>query len=217
MKSFARLLPLLLLLGAGQAMAQKLVHSERSQYREVLVYEDRNERCMCFTRMCRIGRQSCLNLLKPREFALNYTHMAMGGLLFSGTTAPKRLLIIGLGGGTLPTALREVLPDAEIDAVEIDPAVTRAVFSLLKNGGGGSAAADDRIEILSDQERKVLALVADGKTNKEIAGVMGLSDKTVKNYFSNTLKKLGFSRRSQAAAFFVQQGSPRRPAACATE
>jgi len=122
----ARLLPLVvLLLGAAPALAQKLVHSERSLYREVLVYEDRGERCMCFTRNCRIGRQSCVNLAKPREFALNYTHMAMGGLLFSTPTAPRSLLVVGLGGGTLPMALREVLPDAVIDTVEIDPAVTR--------------------------------------------------------------------------------------------
>jgi DNA-binding NarL/FixJ family response regulator len=46
--------------------------------------------------------------------------------------------------------------------------------------------------------------VAQGKTNKEIAVVMGLSDKTVKNYLSNTLDKLNVSRRSQAAALFVQ-------------
>src|SRR5688572_7326280 len=125
MKLLVKLLPLALLFVAPHALAQKLVHSERSLYREVLVYEDRDERCMCFTRMCRIGRQSCLNLKRPREFALNYTHMVMGGLLFTTSTAPKRVLIVGLGGGTIPTALREVLPDAEIDAVEIDPAVTR--------------------------------------------------------------------------------------------
>ncbi len=125
MRLLARLLPLALLLVAPHALAQKLVHSERSLYREVLVYEDSDERCMCFTRMCRIGRQSCLNLKRPREFALNYTHMVMGGLLFTTNTAPKSVLVVGLGGGTIPTALREVLPDATIDAVEIDPAVTK--------------------------------------------------------------------------------------------
>ncbi len=126
-KLVVRLVPLMLLslLAAAPAFAQKLIHSERSLYRDVLVYEERGERCMCFTRDCRIGRQSCINLAKPREFALSYTHMAMGGLLFTTATAPKRLLVVGLGGGTLPTALREVLPDAEIDTVEIDPAVTR--------------------------------------------------------------------------------------------
>lgn len=125
MKMTVRLLPLFLLCLAAPAMAQKLVHSERSLYREVLVYEERGERCMCFTRNCRIGRQSCVNLAKPREFALNYTHMAMGGLLFATSAPPKSLLVVGLGGGTLPMALREVLPDAQIDTVEIDPAVTR--------------------------------------------------------------------------------------------
>lgn len=126
MKLLARLLPLVLLLGAAApATAQKLLHSERSQYREVLVYEDGDEVCMCFTRQCRIGRQSCINRKRPREFALNYTHMVMGGLLFTTATAPKRILVVGLGGGTIPTALREVLPEAEIDTVEIDPAVTR--------------------------------------------------------------------------------------------
>ena len=125
MRLLVKLLPLALLFVVPHALAQNLVHSERSLYREVLVYEDRDERCMCFTRMCRIGRQSCLNLKRPREFALNYTHMVMGGLLFTTTTAPKRVLVVGLGGGTIPTALREVLPQAEIDAVEIDPAVTK--------------------------------------------------------------------------------------------
>ncbi|MET0281764.1 MAG: fused MFS/spermidine synthase [Steroidobacteraceae bacterium] len=125
MKMFPRLLPLALLMLAPAVMAeQKLVHSERSLYREVLVYEQDGERCMCFTRMCRIGRQSCINLAKPREFALRYTKMALGGLLFTGP-APKRVLIVGLGGGTIPTALREILPQAQIDVVEIDPAVTR--------------------------------------------------------------------------------------------
>ncbi|MGC4029599.1 MAG: fused MFS/spermidine synthase [Steroidobacteraceae bacterium] len=123
--SFARLsLLLLLAITAAPALAQTLVHSERSLYREVLVYEDADERCMCFTRQCRIGRQSCLNLRNPKQFALNYTRMMMGGTLFMGP-APRSVLIIGLGGGTLPMALAEILPDAQIDVVEIDPAVTR--------------------------------------------------------------------------------------------
>lgn len=126
MKFITRLLPLILLFGASHAMAgqSNVIHSERSLYREVLVYEEGGERCMCFTRQCRIGRQSCIELANPRRFALNYTRMMMAGTLFTGP-APKRILIIGLGGGSIPSALREVLPDAEIDNVEIDPAVTR--------------------------------------------------------------------------------------------
>jgi spermidine synthase len=126
MKMLWRLLPLALLLAACNAPAQqKLVHEERSQYREVLVYEGDGERCMCFTRQCRIGRQSCINLSAPKHFALNYTRMALGGLLFTNPQPPQRVLIVGLGGGTIPTALREVLPNAQIDVAEIDPAVTR--------------------------------------------------------------------------------------------
>ena len=60
------------------------------------------------------------------------------------------------------------------------------------------------MDLLSAQERRVLAKVADGKTNKEIAVELGLSDKTVKNYLSNLMEKLEINRRSQAAALFVQ-------------
>lgn len=55
---------------------------------------------------------------------------------------------------------------------------------------------------LSNQERRVLALVVQGKTNKEIGADLGLSEKTVRNYLSNAFQKLGVSRRSQAAVLF---------------
>jgi spermidine synthase len=124
MKRLLTLLVLLALPGISTA-AQQLLSSERSLYRDVLIYEDDGERCMCFTRMCRIGRQSCVDRSNPKAFALNYTRMMLGGALFTAE-APKRILIVGLGGGTLPMALAEILPQAQIDVVEIDPAVTRA-------------------------------------------------------------------------------------------
>jgi spermidine synthase len=124
MKPLQIFLVLCLVAAAAPLSAQTLIHSEKSLYREVLVYEQNGERCMCFTRMCRIGRQSCINLQDPHRFALNYTRMMLAGTLFMGT-APRRVLIVGLGGGTLPTALAEILPDTQIDVVEIDPAVTR--------------------------------------------------------------------------------------------
>jgi spermidine synthase len=135
MKNFRMLLATLALIATPALAAQKIIHSERSVYREVLVYEEGGERCMCFTRQCRIGRQSCVILAKPRQFALNYARMMMGGTLFAGA-APKRVLIVGLGGGSIPTALREVLPDAQIDVVEIDPAVTRVAkqFFAFRDG-----------------------------------------------------------------------------------
>ncbi|MBI2531397.1 MAG: response regulator transcription factor, partial [Deltaproteobacteria bacterium] len=79
-----------------------------------------------------------------------------------------------------------------------DPAVTQTVLERMKRLASGQQF--DEITALSAQERKVLALVADGKTNKEIANALDLSDKTVKNYLSNIFSKLNLSRRAEAAA-----------------
>ena len=86
----------------------------------------------------------------------------------------------------------------------LDPAISKSVMELLRSGRSSNRPAD-RFEQLSPQERRILEQVSKGKTNKEIAMEMSLSDKTVKNYFSNILEKLQMSRRSQAAAFFVEQ------------
>ncbi len=84
----------------------------------------------------------------------------------------------------------------------LDPSVIRRVMGRLKSGN--ELTGKNKMDLLSVQEKRVLALVAQGKTNKEIGVELGLSDKTVKNYLSNALDKLKFSRRSQAAAFYVQ-------------
>jgi spermidine synthase len=101
----------------------RLLHSERSLYREVLVYENGDVRCMCFTRSCRVGRQSCIDTRHPDRMVMHYPQMMLGALYVN--PAPQSVLIIGLGGGTLPRALRQVLPNTHIDVVEIDPAVVR--------------------------------------------------------------------------------------------
>lgn len=89
----------------------------------------------------------------------------------------------------------------------LDPAVTSRVMQLVKDGSG---AGQDALAILSPQERKVLALIAEGHTNKEVGNELGLAEKTVKNYLSNVFEKLHVSRRSQAAAMFVREsrGTP---------
>ena len=66
-------------------------------------------------------------------------------------------------------------------------------------------------DALSAQERRVLALVVEGKTNKEIAAALELSDKTVKNYLSNAFQKLGVARRAQAAALFAKSRGAQDP------
>ncbi|MBC8001493.1 MAG: response regulator transcription factor [Opitutaceae bacterium] len=99
----------------------------------------------------------------------------------------------------LITSIKKVAAGESI----LDPAISKNVMELLRNATSDRPA--DRFDQLSPQERRILELVSKGKTNKEIAMEMSLSDKTVKNYFSHILEKLQMSRRSQAAAFFVEQ------------
>ena len=73
---------------------------------------------------------------------------------------------------------------------------------LVQGLGDGPRLRDD-LAALTTQEQKILLLVAEGKTNKEIAAEVFLSDKTVKNYVSSILAKLNLERRAQAAAFMA--------------
>ena len=84
----------------------------------------------------------------------------------------------------------------------LDPAVTEKVLERVRRIAAG--AIDDELSALTDQERKILMLVAEGKTNKQIAADVFLSDKTVKNYVSSILSKLDLERRAQAAAFVAK-------------
>jgi DNA-binding NarL/FixJ family response regulator len=68
-----------------------------------------------------------------------------------------------------------------------------------------SGGHKDKLSELTEQERRILGLIAEGKTNREIAQTVYLSEKTVKNYVSTILSKLGMERRAQAAAFLADQ------------
>ena len=84
----------------------------------------------------------------------------------------------------------------------LDPAVTERVLERVRRIASGEI--HDELAGLTPQERKILMLVAEGKTNKEIAAEIFLSDKTVKNYVSSILSKLNLERRAQAAAFVAR-------------
>jgi two-component system, NarL family, response regulator DevR len=84
----------------------------------------------------------------------------------------------------------------------LDPSVTEKVLTRMRALASGEG---DDLGALTDQERRILALIAEGKTNKEIAGEIFLSDKTVKNYVSSILSKLSLRRRSEAAAFIAER------------
>jgi two-component system response regulator DevR len=89
----------------------------------------------------------------------------------------------------------------------LDPAVTERVLERVRRMASGQA--DDELSVLTPQEQKILMLVAEGKTNKQIAADVFLSDKTVKNYVSSILSKLNLERRAQAAAFVANRRSDR--------
>src|SRR6188472_3920138 len=85
----------------------------------------------------------------------------------------------------------------------LDPAVTEKVLERIRRIASG--AYTDEMASLTAQEQKILLLVAEGKTNKEIAADVFLSDKTVKNYVSSILSKLNLQRRAQAAAYLANR------------
>ena len=85
----------------------------------------------------------------------------------------------------------------------LDPAVTQSVLTRMREMASGGHK--DKLSELTEQERRILGLIAEGKTNREIAETIFLSEKTVKNYVSTILSKLGMDRRAQAAAFLADQ------------
>lgn len=114
---------------------------------------------------------------------------------YSDEQAVMSTVLAGAAGYVLKDighrALVEAIRDAAAGRPILDPRLTDPVASRVR-----------KAEALSAQEQRVLALVVEGRTNKEIAATLGLSDKTVKNYLSNAFAKLGISRRAQAAALF---------------
>lgn len=102
---------------------QTVIHQEKSLYRNILVYEENGQRCLSFTRKRETARQTCQSLDDPNEFIFSYTRMMMGALYLNPN--PRRILIVGLGGGILPSALSRIFPEAAIDIVEVDPAVVK--------------------------------------------------------------------------------------------
>lgn len=118
--------------------------------------------------------------------------------------ADDEALFDAIMAGASGYVLKEIRGNDLVDAVRqvaagkslLDPAATQRVLERLRRG----EAHDDRLNGLSDQERKILALIGDGLTNRQIGETMHLAEKTVKNYVSSLLAKLGMERRTQAAA-----------------
>lgn len=128
---------------SGGSSVGEIVHQERSLYRNIYIAEEGGERCMYFRIRGQGGKQSCINLQDPRRLVSEYSRLMMAGLYVQ--PQPRRILAIGLGGGVVPGALQQLLPDATIDAVEIDPAVVRVAGSHFgfRPGAKTSVHAED--------------------------------------------------------------------------
>jgi len=107
-------------------------------------------------------------------------------------------LLKQLKGTDIVDAVRRVAQGQSL----LDPALTKRVLERLRE----PPVEDERLARLTPQERRILALIADGLTNRQIADEVHLAEKTVKNYVSNLLAKLGMERRTQAAVFVARLG-----------
>ncbi len=124
--------------------------------------------------------------------------------------AEDEMLFAAIRAGAVGYVLKQVGTDdllrAIDDAIEggatLDPALTQRVFSELRESIRNRDAS--AFAALTEQELRVLAQVAQGKTNREIANELFLGEGTVRNYVSNILSKLGLSNRAEAAAYAVR-------------
>ena len=107
-------------------------------------------------------------------------------------------------GNDLVDAIRRVAAGESL----LDPLVTRRVLERLR--AKPEDEEDEGLRQLSEQERKILDLIAEGYTNRQIAETIHLAEKTVKNYVSNLLAKLGMSRRAEAAAYAARLSERRK-------
>jgi DNA-binding NarL/FixJ family response regulator len=124
--------------------------------------------------------------------------------------ADDEALFASIVAGASGYLLKQTRGQAVVDAIEavaqgrslLDPDVTGKVLERVRRG---REQEDPALASLTDQERKVLEQLAEGKTNREIGAALFLSEKTVKNYVSRILDKLGLSRRAQAAAYMAER------------
>ena len=143
-----------------------------------------------------------------REILTTHPHIRV---IFLTSYADDDSVLAAVLAGAHGYVLKEIDSAALLRAVHavaeghsiLDPSVTERALKWLRGIGQGSAPPGT--EPLSPQEERVLALVAEGHTNKEIATALSLSDKTVKNYLANVFQKLRVTRRAQAAAFFAKR------------
>ncbi len=147
------------------------------------------------------GIEACEEIIKqfPETRVVMLTSYAEDEMLFSAIRAGASGYILKqIGGEDLMRALESV---GRGEAM-LDPSVTQRVFQEVRRAVKDEEAS--AFANLSQQERHVLMLVSEGKTNREIAKALFLGEGTVRNYVSSILSKLGVSNRAEAAAYAVE-------------
>ena len=135
----------------------------------------------------------------PQTRVLMLTSFADDEALFASIMAGASGYVLKqVKSGDLLRAIRAV---GKGDSL-LDPAVTSAVLDRLRKGK--HLLRDEKLARLSPQEERILVLVADGRTNREIGDELSLAEKTVKNYVSSILSKLEVARRAEAAAYLAR-------------
>ena len=135
----------------------------------------------------------------PKTRVIMLTSFADDEALFSSIMAGASGYVLKqVAGGELVRAIRAVGAGESL----LDPAVTKSVLDRLRKGK--HLMRDERLARLSPQEERILSLIADGKTNKEVGEELHLAEKTVKNYVSSILSKLEVARRAEAAAYLAR-------------
>ena len=137
------------------AAAARILHEERSLYSRIVVLERGDIVCLQFNIRRDQRNQSCMNKRRPKEMVFAYTRMSMAGLLFN--PQPRNVLVVGLGGGTVPTALHQLFPNANIDSIEVDAAVldvAERYFGFLANDKLRAYVSDARVWVKRATQRK---------------------------------------------------------------
>jgi len=136
---------------------------------------------------------------RPETQVLMLTSFADDEALFASIMAGASGYVLKqIRGGELLRAVRAVGQGQSL----LDPAVTQTVLQRLRRGK--HMLQDERLARLSAQEERILTLIADGRTNRQIGLELNLAEKTVKNYVSNVLGKLDVERRAEAAAYLAR-------------
>lgn len=128
------------------AFAAEVIHEEKSLYRDINVVQTGDRRCLIFNVHRGDRNQTCVDVNNRDELIFSYTKMSFAGLLLNPN--PKKILIAGLGGGTLPLAFNDLFPEAQIDVVEVDQAVVnvaKGFFFFEENENMTVAVNDARV------------------------------------------------------------------------